>query len=52
MRATMWAVWFKDHIHTDHLGQLAIFDCKRAAQAWMKKYAIPGCRVARIVLAE
>ena len=48
----VWAVWFKDHIHTDRFGQLAIFASRKAAMEWKKKYAIPGCRVARMMAYE
>jgi hypothetical protein len=48
----MWAVWFKGHIHTDAHGQLAIFASKRAANAWMKKHALPGCHVEKVLIRQ
>lgn len=50
MKRYNWAVWFKDHIHTDCYGQLAIFSNRKFALAWMKKYALPGCSVKRVSL--
>jgi hypothetical protein len=46
----MWAVWFRDHVHTDFDGQYAIFATRKAALRWKRLYGIPGCRVARLAV--
>lgn len=42
----MYAVLFKDHIHTDVDGKLAIFRHKQKAEEWVKNHGIMGtCKV-------
>lgn len=39
----VWLILFRDHIHTDVNGKLAIFASKSAAQAWIDKWGTPDC---------
>jgi hypothetical protein len=44
---TLWAVWFRDHIHTDAEGKLAVFQTRTKAVTWIKEYGMPECKVGR-----
>ena len=46
----MWAIWFKDHIHEDVNGQLAIFATRKHARAWMKKCGWADCKIRSITV--
>jgi hypothetical protein len=39
----VWAAWFRDHIHTDVHGQLAIFAKRKDAQAWIDEHGLGLC---------
>lgn len=48
----LWSVWFRDHIHTDSEGKLAIFPTREAAMRWTKEYGMPACKVRKLTLAN
>jgi hypothetical protein len=48
----LWAVWFRDHIHTDAEGKLAVFPTRTKAVTWIKGYGMPECKVRELKLAE
>ena len=44
----LWAVYFKDHIHTDYEQKLAVFRTYRKARKWVHDYGTDECRVKRL----
>jgi len=41
----VWAVYFKDHIHVQYDGKLAIFRTSQEAINWNNYHGIHGCRI-------
>lgn len=48
----VWVVWFRDHIHTNEVQQLAVFPHRKDADAWVEKNAVfsADCKVKRLVM--
>lgn len=46
----VWAVWTRDHIHTDIDQRLAVFSTKKDAADWVKKYG--GKAIKKFVIAD
>jgi hypothetical protein len=44
----LWAVIFRDHIHTDAEQKLAVFATRTKATQWIKEHGGPDCRVLRL----
>ncbi len=52
-RRLLWAVWFRDHIHTDAEQKLAVFRTKKIATAWARTEGRGmDCTVRRLELNE
>lgn len=50
---TVYTIWFKDHIHTDCDGRLAIFDRLKCAEGWLEKYGglmAKNCKVRKMLV--
>ena len=47
MPMTIWAVFFRDHIHTDMFGKLTVFNTRDEARAWIKTFGMPSCRIVK-----
>ena len=48
----LWAVYFKDHIHTDYEQKLAVFRTYGKARKWVREYGTDECRVTRLEVAN
>lgn len=45
---TVYCVWFRDHIHTQEDGKLAIFDKLKDANQWMGGKGDAECKVRKM----
>lgn len=50
----LWAVWFRDHIHTDIEGKLAIFTTRAKAADWVYNHAVSpdDTKIRKLTLAD
>lgn len=46
----LWAVWYRDHIHTDVHRKLAIFATREEAKRWIMDHGMPGCKIRKLEL--
>ena len=48
----MWAVYFRDHIHQNIHGQLAIFATRKQAREWVKNVGMRSRSISRVVILD